>query len=282
MAAFVLLAACGGGDKEKDAAEETRQGDETTTSVAGSDTTVAPGQPAAGAGGTGTTKPRSSSGATGGASGGATSTSTSSTLRPGPTTQPASKFAAAGNYVMRRTGKRTVTGLGDQSLDGEGRLRVDPPSGNDQHFALEYGDGGTAQTVRPRSGGIDLAYLKVTVQASSWEFRPSPVVLFAPDPASVGSTWSWRITSTDGSLTIDARFKAVRNESVTIGGEAVNTVVVEGTSTLSGAVNGTLKQTLWGSERYRLIVRTEDVTDTSTPFASHSESRSELASTKPG
>jgi hypothetical protein len=230
VALFVVAGACGGGDDKKDAADDgagSTSGaarDEATTSSTGPAGGV--GSPGAASGGTTTTRPGSGSSSAGGAG----ATTTSSTASKGPTTVAASKFAAPGSYVYNRTGKRTVTGLPEQSLNGEGRLRVDPPNGNDQHSAVDYGDGGTEQTVRPRAGGIDLVYLKVTQGGASWEFRPSPVVLFAPDPASVGSTWKWRITSTDGALTIDASFKVVRNETVTIGGEAVPTAVVEGTS----------------------------------------------------
>jgi hypothetical protein len=185
--------------------------------------------------------------------------------------------------VYARTGKQSVTGFGEQTLDGEGSLTVDPPNGDDQRTFLSYGGNESVdQTLRSRPGLVELVHLKTATRTgTTTEFRPTPPVLFAPDPATVGRTWSWRITSTDGSSNVDGSFKVLRNETLTIGGEAVSTAVVEANLTLSGAIAGTSKQTVWASPKYRLAVRTDDVTDTTAPFASHSQSSSVLKSTKP-
>jgi hypothetical protein len=283
LALAVALAACGGGDKKKDTAADggAASEDGTTTTVPGQTPTGEAGAP----GGAGT----SAGGTT--ASGGAQA-GTNTTTAPsggGPTTtakagssspSTSSKTAAPGRYVYQRTGKQTSP-FGEQSLNGQGTLTVNAPNGAEQHSSTVYTESSSEQTLRHRSGGIDLLYLKVSNQAGTFEFRPSPPVLFAPDPLTVGATWSWRITSTNGALTIDASFKVVRTETLNIGGEQVATSVVEGTSQVSGAFTGTLKQTLWGSEKHRLIVRTDDVTDITAPAAIHSESSSVLTSTRP-
>lgn len=270
-------AACGGGKKDK---EGSKPDSSATTAPAGGDTTTSSSAP----GSNGATGSLSGAGAGAGAAagaGGATTTTagnanTTTTARPTAVT----RTAAAGRYTYRRTGTQTSPAFGgDRSLDGEGTLTVDPANGNEQHSKVEYTESVNEQTLRHRPGGIDLLYLRNEIRGfSNYEFRPAQPVLFAPDPTKVGATWSWRLTSTDGRLTIDGSFKALRSESVTIGGEAVATTVVEGNLTFSGALNGTSRQTVWGSDKYRLIVRTDETTDVG--FAK-SQSSSVLTSTKP-
>lgn len=249
--ASLAVSACGGGDDEKvQGSSDTTAPDTTTTTTdpgKGGDPLI--GSPGGSGPAGGTTSPGASPTTT--AAGAATPT----TVRPTATT----RTAAPGRYTYRRTGTRTFGG--DQSLDGEGTLTVDRPNGNEQHSATSYTDSSSEQTLRHRPGGIDLVYLKTTTGGFTAEFRPAQPVLFAPDPATVGATWSWRMTSTDGGLTIDGSFKVVRNETVTIGGEAVPTAVVDGDLRFSGALTGTSKQTFWGSDRYRLVVRSEETTD---------------------
>lgn len=267
--ASVLTAACGGGDKKDQGSSDTTVPETTTTEPgkAGDPLTAAsPG----GSGQAGSGSP--SSGASSSPTTVAPAAATTTTVRPTATT----RTAAPGRYTYRRTGTRTVGN--DQSLDGEGTLTVDRPNGNEQHSATSYTESSTEQTLRHRPGGIDLVFLKTTTSGVTYEFRPSQPVLFAPDPPTVGATWSWRMTSTDGSVTVDASFKVSRNETVTVGGEAVPTAVVEGDVRFSGALTGTSKQTFWGSDRYRLLVRTEETTDLG--FAK-SRSTSVLVSTKP-
>lgn len=279
----VVMAACGGGDKKKDATGDAASEDATTTTVAGQSPTEETGAPGGASAGGGAVAPGGAptgSPTTVAPSSGGGPTTTAKAGSSAPATS--SKTAAPGRYTYRRTGDQTSP-FGAQSLNGEGSLVVHAPNGADQHSVTAYTESSSEQTLRHRAGGIDLLYLKIDNRqaGSSFEFRPSPPVLFAPDPIAVGATWSWRMTSTNGALTIDASFKVVRNETIDIGGEAVATAVVEGTSQLSGAFTGTLRQTLWGSERHRLIVRTDDTTDITAPAAIHSKSSSVLVSTRP-
>lgn len=268
---LLLVGACGGGDSKKDDAK--KGGDpatETATDESTTTSSTASGQAAAGSGGTATTTQASSGGP-----GAAGSPGTTAAGSPAPSTS--KRFAAPGGYIVKRTGTASGT-----SRDGEGSLRVDPPSGDDQHTFLSYGEADTVdQTLRSKAGAIELVHLRTQTPFFATEFRPSPPVLFAPDPLVVGRTWSWRITSTDGKVTVDGSFKALRNETVDIGGEQVSTTVVEANLTFSGEVAGTSKQTVWGSPAYRLVVKTDDVTDLTKPFPLHSDTKSVLTSTKP-
>lgn len=269
---LLLAGACGGGDSKKD---EAKRGDELGAARTDESTTTSStsaGQAPAGGGGTSTTKPGAP---TAGASGATTTTAAGS--GGGTASSAAKRFATAGNYIVRRTGTASGT-----SRDGEARLTVDPPNGDDQRTFLSYGDSDTVdQTLRSKSGAIELVHLRTQTPFFAIEFRPSPPVLFAPDPLVVGRTWSWRITSTDGKTTVDGSFKALRNETVDIGGEQVSTTVVEANLTFSGEVAGTSKQTVWGSPAYRLVVKTDDVTDLTKPFPLHADTKSVLTSTKP-
>lgn len=286
VAMSVLVAACGGGGDDKAATTGGTQPGETTTVPPGADdgAQVDGGGAAAsgGAGGTATTTPGASASPSGGSGATSSGSSGGSTATTTPTkggSAVAAKSAKPGGYTYNRTGNRTVTGLGDQSLNGQGTLTVDPPGGSDQRTLLSFNPYDSAeQVLRYRAGGIDLVMLKLETQLGTFEFRPDPPVFFAPDPLAVGATWAWKMTSTDGRLTLDSSFKIVRTETQTIGNEAVATFVVEGTTNASGVVTGTTRQTLWASDRHRLVVRVDETSD----FGNvKSQSSSVLASTTP-
>lgn len=291
VAVSVLVAACGGGGADKATTTgDAQPGEETTTvppeadaeaQAGGGDVGAAGG---AAAGGTAATTPGAvassgTSGATssgGGSGGGSTATTTPGK---GGSAVVAGKSAKAGRYTFNRTGKRTIPGVGDQSLNGPGALTVDPPTGSDQRTFLSYNQyDSTEQTVRYGADRVELLQLKLETQAGTFEFRPSPPVLFAPDPPTAGATWAWKMTSTDNRMTLDSSFKVVRTENQSIGGESVPTTVVEGTINVSGVLTGTIRQTLWASERYRMIVRVDETSDLS---GITSQSSSVLASTTP-
>lgn len=295
VAISVLVAACsGGGGDDKAAPTGDAQPGETTTVPPGgavqADGSVSAGSSGGAAGGTATTKPgaaASPSGGGGGTSSGGGGTATTATTTPAKGgTAVAAKSAKPGRYTFNRTGTRTIPGIGDQSLNGPGTLTVDPPAGSDQRTLLSYNQyDSTEQIVRSRADGIDLVMLKLETQAGTFEFHPSPPVLFAPDPLAVGATWGWEMTSTDNRLTLESMFKIVRTENQSIGGESVATFVVEGTIYVTGFLNGTIHQRLWASDRHRLIVRLDESSDLgsvrSQGSSVKSQSSSVLASTTP-
>lgn len=288
VALSVLVAACGGGGGEDKAATtgDTQPGETTTVPPGGEaqvDGSVSAGSSGGAAGGTATTQPGAAASPSGGgagtsSAGGGGSTATTTPTKGG--TAVAAKSAKPGRYTFNRTGKRTIPGVGDQSLNGPGTLTVDPFNGSDQRTFLSYNAyDSTEQILRYRPDGIDLVMLKLETQAGTFEFRPASPVLFAPEPLKVGATWAWKMTSTDNRLTLDSTFKVVRTESQSIGGGSVATFVIEGTVKLSGFLNGTIHQTLWASDSHRLIVRIDETSDLGNGVTS--QSSSVLASTTP-
>ena len=53
------------------------------------------------------------------------------------------------------------------------------------------------------------------------------------------------------------------------------------TITTSGCIASTSHDTIWVSEHYRMIVRTDDKTTSTNPFIGNSETSSKLTSTQP-
>lgn len=181
---------------------------------------------------------------------------TGSSVVAGPAT-PASPSAPAstapGQYTY--TAKGTVTVGAPQPVDGTATLTVDPVAGGQQHSVLDGDQGRSEQDVVLRADGRFLASLDLTNPAFSKQFRPDPPVLLLPDPATVGRSWQWRATSTDGKTTAEASNRAVRRETVTVGSEQVACTVVETTLVLSGDITYRGTTTTWVSDRYRLPVK---------------------------
>ena len=271
LATVVLAGACGGDDDDDESSTKAGNTSETTastdTTVAGdTSTTAVP----AGGGGTATTAKRGSTATTraGAAPGQPAPTS------PPPPAQPGVKFAAPGKYTY------DVAGTSPLGQPGPAQLTVDPPNGADQRSVLSSNQGSTEQILRQQTDATYLVLLKTAQPAE--EFRPNPPVLAAPQPAPVGKTWSWTMTSVDGDTTVKSDFRVTGNETVAIGGEQVPTIVVEATITInSPSIAAVDKRTMWISDNYRLIVKQRDVVDTTKPFASHSDITATLRSTKP-
>ena len=103
-------------------------------------------------------------------------------------------------------------------------------------------------------GGVKLARLSIGTPVNK-EFRPSSPVLLFPTPAAVGRTWSWKATSTDGSSTVTASNKVLRNETLIIGGQRVATVVLQTRLVITGEVTYNADVTTWVATAYRLPVK---------------------------
>lgn len=179
-----------------------------------------------------------------------------STRAPG--TVAAQKATAPGVYTLDETG--TVT-LGDpgtpQDASGSTTLTVDPLRGGVQHSTLRSDNtGDTAEDLLVRSTGTYIASLKLSSPAFTKELRPQPAVLLVPDPAKVGTAWSWQATSTDGKTTATATNKITGTQTLTIGGTRVLCAVVQTRLVLSGDVDYTTDITVSWSPDYRLPVKT--------------------------
>ncbi len=138
------------------------------------------------------------------------------------------------------------------------------------------------QILRLIPEGAYFTYLKQSQSGLSKEFRPNPPVLAVPASAPVGRTWSWSITSSDGATKLDASFRVDRNETLTIAGEQVQTVVLAIVLKTSGDIELTTNQTNWVAPSKGLSVKVEENSNGragSITFSSQSSTM--ITSTKP-
>ena len=129
-----------------------------------------------------------------------------------------------------------------------------------QHSSLHSDNtGDTDEDILVRSTGSYIAALKLTSPAFTKEFRPSPAVLLVPDPAKVGSTWTWGGTSTDGKTKAATTNKIGSSQTLTIGGTKVVCAVVQTHLVLSGDIDYTTDLTTYWSPAFHLPVKTHSV-----------------------
>lgn len=210
---------------------------------------------------------------------------TTAPARVGSASTSSSVGAAPGHYVYDVTGERSGgTSPGTQAVNAKADLTIDPASGSDQTSTVSSSQsGGQTQTTDYRY--LPNGILLVDTTSGGKEFKPDPPVLAMPVPPTVGTTWSWTMTSTDKSTTVRADNKITGTAILTIGGQPVQTVVLVVTLTTNTSYGGaplTLKttETNWLSPKYNLIVKRHDVTDVS-PYAFHSDTTQTLESIKP-
>jgi hypothetical protein len=267
LSATFVLGACGGDDK-KDLASNTA----TTVTAEGATTTSA----AVEAGGTtsaapkaGTTKKATGTTAKGGGSAAGVQQATPAGI----------KAAAPGTYTYKVTGTMTVGT--PQKVDTTSTLEIDALQGTDQHSAQTGQQGGQETVLRYQADGVYLVNLKLTGPVNK-EFKLEPPGLAFAQPATIGKAWGWSAKSTDGATTVKSDFKILRTETIAIGGEQVPTVVVETKVVTDGDIKSTQTGTMWVSEAYRLIVRTDNkINGTYGAFAFSGDTSSVMQSTKP-
>jgi len=185
----------------------------------------------------------------------ATAPSASASASPGGAAPASSiKGTAPGDYTYDAKGTYSLGGA-PQQVEGTSTLTVSPLQGNRQTSTLHAEQGGdTVQDLVIESGGVKLARLSIGTPVNK-EFRNAPPVLLFPTPATVGRSWSWRSTSTDGSSTLTTTNKVVRTETLTIGGQRVATVVLQSRLVITGDVTYTADVTTWVATAYRLPVK---------------------------
>ena len=265
--AVLLSGACGGDDDKKVASSDkatttTEAGDATSTTAAveaGGTTAVAPKA--------GTTKK--------------SGTATTAASKPGvqQATPAGIKAAAPGSYTYKVTGTMTVGT--PQKVDTTSTLKIDPLQGTDQHSSQTSQQGGQETVLRYQGDGVYLVNLKLTGPVNK-EFKLEPPGLAFAQPATIGKAWGWSAKSTDGATTVKSDFKILRTETIAIGGEQVPSVVVETKVVTDGDVKSTQTGTMWVSEAYRLIVRTDNkINGTYGAFAFSGDTSSVMQSTKP-
>lgn len=253
LAVALGLAACGDGDDPGAAATPRPAGSGASATApapgptgALTDPSTDPGSSALSPASAAPSAPASSGAATG----------SSGSPAPGRTAaaRPAVQGTAPGRYDFDASG--TVTfGTTPQQVEGAAELAVTPVSGGTQKSVLTTEQGSTQQDLVLRADGAYLSRLQITNAAFDKTFAPSPAALLVPEPPTVGRTWSWKATSTDGKTTAAQSSQVVRQESVTVGGKAVPAYVISTTLTLRGDItyDGTI--TTWYSRELRLQVK---------------------------
>jgi hypothetical protein len=223
-----------------------------------------------------------SSSATTGAGAGASSAASGSGA-----TSASAVGAKPGSYTFDISGTRSGgTPPTTAPMSAKATIVYDAASGATQHSTQSDSSGqggGQELLLEYRADGVYIQDLKLTGQLNK-EFKPSPPVLATPIPLPAGKQWSWDMTSTDGTTTIHADNKGAGTETVTIGGQAVETDKLDVVLTIKTTFNGapitvTVTSTRWQSTKYSLIVKTHDVTDV--PGFGHSDTTSVLESVNP-
>ena len=267
-----MLAGCG--SKKDNRSAITQKG--TTTTSEGNATADSAAGPASGSQSTAANNLNNSSKSPG------TTAKTGSVSAGGNTTSPPP--AAAAGLQPTAPGKYNyhLTGQGNgQNIDTQITMTVDAPKGGDQHSTTQTQQGSEEQTLRYQANGIYLVELKLNAGFIQKDFTPNPPALQYPEPATIGKTWSWSVTSSDGKTTVNTSFQVLRTENQTVGSETVPTTVLKVTITTSGDIVSKSDSTYWISEKYRLIVRQDSTADTTTPIVTHSTTSQVLLSTKP-
>ena len=277
--ACLTLAACGGGGDEV----RRLQPAPTTATAApeGSTTTVAP----AAAGEATTTTPRRA----------AAAPTTTPAARP-PAAAAATPGAAtgpppAGTYRYDTSGSSTF-GLGPIPYPAVTTLMVDSATGTRQRSVRDLrdpsGTGALSETVLDyRADGVYLISLRLTTRVAGTtdvrELRPGAPVLFLPTTARPGSHAEFDIAANGGApahVVVDV----LREETVTVGGQAVAALVIRAATTLPpGPVSGSQELTVSFDRGSRLIVKERQVTDAVAGLLSlHSEYDATLQRLTPG
>ena len=262
-ALLVLLAACGNGEPAPEAVRESA-GQATTTSTAAPTTTSAPGR---------TTTTRA----------GARTTTTrppATTTAPAPAGARALAPATPGTYRYDTAGATTFAGT-TVAFPAVTTLVVDAPSGTRQRSTRNLRDAAgnglqTEFTLDYRPDGVYLVSLRVTTGFSGVtdvrDLRPASPVLLLATGAGPGAHREADLTgNSPAKLVVDV----LREERLTIGGQAVDTLVMRAVVTLGpGEVTGRQELTVNVDRGSRLWVKERSVTDASAAgglFTAHSE-----------
>jgi len=277
--AAILLAACGGGGGKKTAANgSTTTVSETSTTVAGVTTT------AAGGGATATTKASTKAAANSAAK---VNGQPANNYTPPAGATPA-KPAAPGTYTEDNSGTSTFG-----PPPAKSPLTIDPPAGTRQHSTSDMRSGGKGSvsetTFDYKPEGVYLVEIKVTNYSGTSfgnqtvDFVGNPPPLAAPTGVKPGQSVDFDLSSNPPGTNIHVHIDFVRNETITIGGQPVNTMVIHQVGTLSGQISGTQTQDAWVSLQYDLFVKSHSVGDV-TAYGIHAQSdiTSQLEKLTPG
>ena len=122
--------------------------------------------------------------------------------------------------------------------------------------------------------------LKIAMAGKEFDAPAGAPLLFIPFN-NAPPQWSWSMTSTDGKTTIQQTASVTGNDSVTVGGTAVPTFVVDSTINISGDITGSVHLTAWIDPVTRLAVKQHIVTHVTLPIVVNSDITSVLESLTP-
>ncbi|MGH9222577.1 MAG: hypothetical protein ACRD2W_01970 [Acidimicrobiales bacterium] len=181
--------------------------------------------------------------------------------------------ATPGTYRYDTTGSSRVGAL-VSTFPAVTTLVVDPPAGSTQHSTRNLRDaagGGPLfeSTFDYRSDGVYLVSLKLTatvlVVTQAAELRPPSPVLFLPKDAAPGYHREMDIPTSTGQGTAHLVLDVRRAERVTVGGQGVDTLVVQLVTALGGQIGGQVDITVWLAPANRLWVKERFVANAATP-----------------
>ncbi len=250
---LALLVACGNGDGSTDAVRESAGQESTTTTTTAPATTTTTGgrTTTTTAGGRTTTTIRAAAGVT------TTTAAGAAALTP----------ATPGTYRFDTTGNTTVAGV-TTPFPAVTTLVVDAPSGVRQHATRNLRDAAgnglvTEFTLDYRPDGVHLVALRVTTRFNGItdvrDLRPAAPVLLLATGARPGAHLDVDLMGTStAKLAVDV----LREERLTIGGQAVDTLVMRAVVTLApGDVTGRQELTVNVDRGSRLWVKERSVLD---------------------
>ena len=268
----LLLAACGGGGSKKAASgASTTSSLDTSTTVADTSTTVA----AAGSGTTTKTTAKKST------AGGATVNGQPASNYTPPAGATPAKPATPGTYTYDNQATGTNSFGAPPATSS---LIVAAPQGTRQTSTNDMGSNGkTDTTLDFKPEGVHIVEVKVSAAGRTYDFVGNPPPLAAPTGAKPGQSVDFTLTDAASNTTIQVHIDFVRNETITIGGQPVNTMVIHQVGTLSGSLTGTQTSDSWVSTQYDLFVKTHSTGDVKQgPFEAKSDVTSTLEKVTPG
>jgi hypothetical protein len=283
----LALAGCGGGGSKKAATGQNAD----ATSVVGETTTTtsaaAAGGSAGAAGGATTTVKRTTAtsaaartGAAGGASGVAQQAAPGAAATPLP----------AGTYRYDTTGSTQSSGGSSRPMPAVTTLKADAASGASQHTLRDLRDqNGLGQAVETvllfPPDGVRIQSLKITTNLGGGvtdvrDLRADPPALIAKTGGGVGDHYEF--TMTGSGMTLHGVITVQRAERLVIGGQSLNTAVVQLNVDFSGSVTGTQKTTAWIDPTHLLNVKEQVVSDAKAGvLTTHSEYTATLQRLQP-
>jgi len=134
---------------------------------------------------------------------------------------------------------------------------------------------------------VYLVEIKITTKAGALgsqtnDFVANPPALAAPTGVKPGQSVEFDLSGSGTNIHVHIDF--VRMETITIGGQPVDTMVIHQVGTLSGQITGTQTSDSWVSPQYDLFVKDHTVADV-TAYGSihaHSDITSTLQKLTPG